>query len=105
MAIDHQARARKAWPILVRAASTRSPMTYAELGSKIGVHYRAAQYLLGVIQVYCAKNKLPPLQALAVNRQTGLPGSGYYGSGRTHAAHQRALDDVCRKKWPATAPF
>lgn len=106
MAIDHEARARKAWPYLVaRASKAQPPFSYGELSAKLGFHHRAAQWFLGVIQTQCRAQRLPPLQSLVVNCKTRLPGSGYYGSQRTHAAHARALALVYSEKWSKKAPF
>jgi hypothetical protein len=106
MAIDHEARARRAWPHLVtRADTSLEPFTYGEIAEKIGLHHRSAAYFLGVIQEHCDQNRLPFLNALAVNKGTGLPGKGYTGSARSYKAHQTELAKVRRKKWPKKAPF
>jgi hypothetical protein len=103
--IDHSARARKAWPFLARKANNGGgPFTYKELCDKLGLHHRAAGFFLGVIQEHCRENYLPPLQALVVNKKTRLPGSGYYGSKRNKANHQKALNKVRDKNWPTKAP-
>ena len=106
MPINHLARARRAWPHLVRRASGgKPPYTYGQLCQKLGLHWRAAQWFLGTIQTYCDENDLPALQALAVNKRSRLPGSGYVGSPRTTAAHQRELQRVYARRWPPKAPF
>lgn len=108
MAIDHKQRARRAWPYLVKRASTTFPpftYTYGELSAKIGVHHRAAGRFLDVIQRKCRREKWPFLNALAVAKGTGLPGKGYNGSPRSHAAHQRMIARVRARKWPLRAPF
>lgn len=100
MAIDHFARAVKAWPILVKRAQTAcEPMTYKEISNEIGYHHRAAKWFLSEIQEFCKKNKLAPLQALVVNKKTRLPGHGYYGSARTHKEHKKALKKVAKEDW------
>jgi hypothetical protein len=107
MKIDQLERAARAWPILAKQANKKGqPFTYGELCLKLGLHHRAAGWFLGVIQRYCQTEGLPPLQALAVNKSTRLPGSGYVGSTRTHKAHQAALQKVYypQKPWPITAP-
>jgi len=104
---DHKARARRAWPILVkRARAGLPPLTYGELSGTLGLHARSAQWFLGVIQTHCSTRGLPPLQALAVNKATGVPGVGYVGSGRSPAQHARAVAavHVYGKKWPIAAP-
>ena len=106
MPIDHKARARKAWPILVSVASARGePMSYSELAAQLDLHYRAVGRFLGVIQMYCKKQQWPPLQALVVNKRTKLPGGGYTGSGRGVVQHQAALQKVRAYNWPVTVPF
>jgi hypothetical protein len=106
MKTDHNARARQAWPILVKRASEgEKPFSYGELCEPLGLHARSAQYFLGVIQEHCEKLKLPPLQALVVNKRTGLPGKGYYGSARSPKAHTEALKLVYARNWPRQAPF
>ena len=102
----HERRARQAWPILVaRASRGLPPLTYGQLCQRLGLHWRSASWFLGVIQSHCRRAGLPPLQALAVNARTGLPGAGYHGSGRSRAAHARALKRVWRKQWTKRAPF
>jgi alkylated DNA nucleotide flippase Atl1 len=107
MKIDHATRARKAWKILAVAARSGKPVTtYGALSAKLGLHPRSARWFLSVIQDYCSREELPPLQALAVNGRTGIPGVGYIGSGRTPADHKKDLKKVYAlgKKWPLTAP-
>jgi len=105
MPIDHFSRAKKAWPLLIRRARQKGPpYTYGELCVELGLHHRAAGWFLGVIQNYCKHNKLPPLQALVVNKKTRLPGCGYVGSPRTQKQHSRALDKVYKEKWSSRAP-
>ncbi len=100
----HRRRARRAWPKLVAAAKEGQPLSYKELTESIGLHWRAASWLLGVIQRYCAKTELPRLQALAVNKQTRVPGKGYAGK-RGRRAHQREVERVSAHRWPKRAPF
>jgi hypothetical protein len=104
MPLDHQARAIRAWPVLVALARKRGePMSYGELCARLRLHHRAAAPLLNLIQDFCARERLPPLQALVVNARTRLPGAGSSGSGSTAASHRRALERVYRHEaWPAT---
>lgn len=105
MSIDHFARAKQAWPLLVqRAKSGGSPFTYGELCTLLGLHHRSASWFLGVIQDYCRRHDLPPLQAMAVNKKTGLPGYGYVGSPRTPDEHMHALTRVRNENWASKAP-
>lgn len=107
-AMNHQlqrTRAQQAWPVLVRQARAGGPpLTYGALCSILGVNPRVASYFLGKIQTYCRRHRLPPLQALAVNARTRLPGPGYNGSARTRTAHFRALQRVYAHAWPIAAP-
>lgn len=107
MAIDHHARARKAWRQLVKCARAKQGnlISYGKLAGEQGLHHRSASWFLGVIQEYCADQNLPPLQALAVNRRTMLPGAGYRGSPTTAKLHQRAVKKVRSFAWPMRAPF
>ena len=106
MAINQKHRAQRAWRILAKLASNKKPpLAYGEICEALGYHWRAAQWFLGVIQTYCHENGLPPLQTLAVNKRSRLPGSGYDGSPQTPAEHQKALRAVYKQAWPAKAPF
>jgi hypothetical protein len=103
----HRTRARAAWPILVRQARTNGrPLTYRNLSAQIGVHWRAAAWYLSEIQDYCRASGWPPLQALAVNAKTGVPGGGYIGSPTTEKGYAKALAAIRAKTdWPLKAPF
>ena len=101
----HKRRARRAWPHLAkRANEQKPPFKYAEIGSKIGIHWRAVGWFLAEIQTYCEDHGLPPLQAMVVRADTALPGGGYRGSAITRSAHARALAAVHRQRWPVAAP-
>lgn len=106
MALDHETRARRAWPLLVALAKQRrEPLTYAELCARLGLHHRAAACILDLVQDWCSRNRLPPLQALVVNARTRLPGSGAKGAGKDERQHRRALERVYRHAdWPTRAP-
>lgn len=101
----HLRRARRAWPKLVdRARSGKDAFTYKQIAAIAGCHHRVAGHFLGDIQRYCAKHKLPRLQALAVNAQTTVPGEGYAGpTGRKK--HQRELERVRKHRWPKKCPL
>lgn len=76
MAINHQERAGKAWPVLVECAKNKKTIRYKSIASKIGVHHRAVGHLLSCIQDYCLDEKLPPLTILVVGA-SGVPGDGF----------------------------
>jgi putative restriction endonuclease len=104
--IDHIARARKAWPILVSCASQKECfLTYGVLCAKIGLHHRAARFFLGVVQTYCEENNLPPIQALVVNKKTLVPGHGYHGSPIEKTILINAIVKVRQFKWDEKPKF
>ena len=88
----------------MRLTQTDETITYGQLAARLGLHHRSAAWFLGVIQTYCRRKRLPPLQALAVNKRTRLPGKGYTGSARSYAAHRRALSRVRARNWNIVAP-
>lgn len=77
MAINHVERAYRAWPILIRRAKNKKTIQYGTLAEKLGIHWRPVRNILGVIQDYCLKEKLPPLTILVVNKNQGAPGIGF----------------------------
>lgn len=118
MAADYVELARKAWPILVKVAKGELPseflgegkITYGELCEKIGLsreYYRPAvtSYFLGIIQEYCRWRGVPPLQAVAVNKATGVPGKGYEATLRNGKEYEEALKAVYEYPWPEKPPL
>ena len=57
-------------------------MFYGNLCEKAGVPFltHGVGRFLGEIAEWCEKNGWPPLNSLAVNRATGIPGVGYDGA-------------------------
>lgn len=79
----YQERARSALPILVRQAKAGSTLFYSDLAEELGMpNPRNLNYVLGCIGQtleHLSKKwgiKIPPIQALVVNKNTGLPGEG-----------------------------
>ena len=79
----YQTRARAVLPILVRQAEAGTPIFYSTLAEEIGIpNPRNLNYVLGSIGTTLEnlskawKNKVPPIQCLVVNKNTGLPGEG-----------------------------
>jgi hypothetical protein len=79
----YQERARRALPLLVRQAHAGTPIYYSDLASELNMpNPRNLNYVLGSIgQALEAlskawKEKVPPIQCLAINKHTGLPGEG-----------------------------
>ena len=79
----YQERARAALPILARQAKAGSTLFYSNLAQELGMpNPRNLNYVLGSIGQTLEhlskqwKKKIPPIQALVVNKSTGLPGEG-----------------------------
>jgi hypothetical protein len=76
-------RAREAFPILVRQALAREKIAYSDLADEMSMpNPRNLNYVLGAIgkaiQELSAEwgQKIPPLQCVVVNKNTGVPGEG-----------------------------
>jgi hypothetical protein len=79
----YQKRARLAFPLLVRQAEAGKPITYSDLAEELGMpNARNLNYPLGSIGSTIEnlskawKEKIPPIQCLVVNKNTGIPGEG-----------------------------
>jgi hypothetical protein len=78
----YQKRARLAFPLLVRQALVPEKITYTNLGLELEVRPRNLNYVLGSIAQGLIElqkqwgTEIPPLTAIVVNRQSGLPGDG-----------------------------
>jgi len=79
----YQERARRAMPILVRQALANQPIFYSDLANELEMpNPRNLNYVLGSIgqtlQEISAewKDKIPPINCLVINKNTGLPGEG-----------------------------
>jgi len=75
------------------------PVTYHELGEQIGCHPRAVHHLLGYIRDdVCAPAGLPLLNALAVRRDTGLPGDRFLPGGTAHLDPEAYREAATRRQ-------
>ena len=79
----YQVRAREALPLLVRQAEARNTITYSDLAFELGMpNPRNLNYVLGSVGRTMEglsrkwKEKVPPIQCVVVNGNTGLPGEG-----------------------------
>jgi len=79
----YQERARAALPLLVRQAEAGVLVIYSDLAEELGMpNPRNLNFVLGSIgmSLECLskawKEKVPPIQCLVVNKNTGLPGEG-----------------------------
>jgi hypothetical protein len=76
-------RARKALPILVRQALAGQTIFYSDLADELGMaNPRNLNHVLGAVGKaiqelgFRWKERVPPLQCLVVNKNTGMPGEG-----------------------------
>ena len=81
----YRERARRALPILVRQAKAHQTMFYGDLAAEVGApNPRTMNYPLGAIGQALLNlgktwgRRVPPIQALVVNKATGLPGEGIW---------------------------
>lgn len=79
----YQERARAALPLLIRQAQAGVPIYYSDLAQELGMsNPRNLNFVLGSIGQSLERlstlwnEKIPPIQALVVNKNTGLPGEG-----------------------------
>jgi hypothetical protein len=79
----YQERARAALPLLVRQAEAGTSILYSDLAAELGMpNPRNLNFVLGSIgqslENLAAEwgEKIPPIQCLVVNKDTGLPGEG-----------------------------
>ncbi|MGO9684223.1 MAG: hypothetical protein ACLPTZ_16865 [Beijerinckiaceae bacterium] len=85
-------RALQAYLVLIGLAWNRQTITYGQL-SQTYMEFGHGGILaapLGCIMGWCFENGLPPLTALVVNSETGVPGEGLYVEqpGKLPAAQQ-----------------
>ncbi len=103
----HQAaytkRAKAAIPILVDRALSGLTIFYGDLAAELGVERgRNMNYVLGCVGTTLDefseiwREDIPLLQALAVNKATNLPGSGFESTGR--AELKLAAESVTRRE-------
>lgn len=90
-------RASQIWAVLAWAARHRQSITYGQLGALIGAHPAGLGQLLEPIQSYCLLHGLPPLTALVVGKETGLPGAGFTGASAHHLTS--ALAEIYEMDW------
>ncbi len=56
------------------------------------------------LAAWCESRGLPPINSLAVNGQTGLPGVGYYIAAGCGDWEKEIAECIACKKYPATLP-
>jgi hypothetical protein len=79
----YQVRARAALPLLVRQAKAEQPIFYSDLALELDMpNPRNLNYVLGAIGnalIELGKEwntKIPPIQCIVINKNTGIPGEG-----------------------------
>lgn len=83
--LDHHRATTAKFPPLVgkKVIPSRYTIPYSKLCDQAGTGHilRSVGSFLFEIAEWCSENGYPPLNALAVNAETGLPGEGYDGAG------------------------
>jgi len=92
--------AHAAWNALVEVAQNpnRKPITYRDLGRKIGMHHRVLRWPLHAIQDHCLEQGLPPLTTLVVRELDFQPGERSYAVPNSQAAVQRVFTHEWRNE-------
>lgn len=83
-------RASQIWAVLALAAAHRQTLTYSQVADATGAFRGGIGQLLEPIQSFCIENRLPPLTILVVQRESGLPGSGFTGATADELASAQA---------------
>lgn len=65
------------WPLLTEAGSAGETLTYTKVAPTIATNPLSVGLALGPIQTYCMENRLPPLTAVVVGKNSGMPGGGF----------------------------
>jgi len=84
-------RGQQLWSLLALAATSRQVLTYDMVARLMGVVRPSIGDFLRPIQQYCTENELPPLTALVVSEQTGLPGEGFIAAADVPSAQMRVF--------------
>lgn len=66
--------------LLEHIVKTNNPISYGDLCSKLNfpMNPRNIEKQLGVISFACKRNGLPPISVMVVNKDTLMPGVGFY---------------------------
>ena len=85
-------RAQQLWSLLSLAATNRQVLTYDIVARLTGVLRPSIGDFLRPIQQYCTENELPPLTALIVSEQSGLPEEGFIGAADVPSAQMSVFE-------------
>jgi len=69
-------RTSQVWSILVLAAQHQKIITYATIQKLTGLPRNGLGSYLDLIGAYCNQKEYPELWSIAVNEETGFPGTG-----------------------------
>ena len=97
--LDHHRGATARMPphAVARLIPDRYTIPYSKLCEQAGVSHvlRMVGSFLGEVAEWCAARGYPPLNSLAVNGTTHLPGDGYDGAGGFHIVNWPANVEQC----------
>ena len=96
--MNREQRAAQLWSLLGLAATNRQILTYELVGKLTGFMTAGLGEMLSPIQQYCIEKKLPPLTAIVVAKQSGLPSVGFTAATDVPAAQMRVFEH----HWTAT---
>ena len=88
-------RAAQMWAVLAIAARNRQILTYEMMARACGVPRPGVGGFLEPIQDFCLQEALPPLTALVVGDESGMPGIGFIAASDI----PRAQADVFNRDW------
>jgi putative restriction endonuclease len=96
-------RALQVWSVLVLAARNQQILSYTMVEQLTGIPKFTQADILGPIQDYCEKHKLPQLTALVVSQEKGEPGKGFHSVEEIFRAQARVfVYDWLKEKAPTT---
>jgi putative restriction endonuclease len=86
--------AGKVWPVLTDAARESRLVTYGDIAPTIPTNPLSVGRALGPIQSFCLENRLPPLTAIVVGKNTKVPGDGFiaWDVDDLESAHKKVFD-------------
>jgi hypothetical protein len=82
---------------------------YGELCRRAGLEFltHSVGLPLSRIALWCEQNGKPPLNSLAVNKDTRQPGNGYDGAAGSHIGHwvEEVISTVACEDYPDEMPY
>ena len=93
--MTREERAQQLWSLLVLAARNRQVLTYEIVAQACGVPAPSIGDFLRPIQQLCVDSNWPPLTSIIVQKESGIPGTGFIGASDV----PRAQMSVFAKNW------